>query len=404
MCSILGIIDFDQKYADKNVEISKINNLLAHRGPDDKGFYNDEYISLAFNRLSILDLKNGNQPNKRDHIISIFNGEIYNFKEIKSELKSFGYKFKTNSDSEIIPAAFLKWKIDCVSKFNGMFAISIYDMKEKKIYLIRDRIGIKPLYYSLLKGMLIFCSEIKGIINHSAFERSINYNALSSYLSFRYPLGKNNNLFNNLHKVSPGTYVEINIKKRQINEKEYWILPEIKKSGNFTEKKYFDKLEYLLTKSIKKHLISDVPLGVLLSGGLDSSIISSITSKFTKGTLKTFSVGFKDKEYDESSKARLIAKYIGSNHTEVLVEKNEFFDNLSNIIQIKSAPSSIPHEYPIYKLSKKMKESVKVVLSGEGADEFFGGYSRVQKSAFDFNKGSFFKSFSNSKILKKQSN
>ena len=185
MCSILGIIDFDKKKQDKELEIKKINNLLKHRGPDDEGFYTDEYVSLAFNRLSILDLQKGNQPIKNNHIISIFNGEIYNFKEVRKELEDSGFKFKTNSDSEIIPAAFLKWGIECISKFNGMFAISIYDLNEKKLYLIRDRVGIKPLYYSLFNGLLVFSSEISGIINHSDFKRSVNFNALTSYLSFR---------------------------------------------------------------------------------------------------------------------------------------------------------------------------------------------------------------------------
>ena len=400
MCSILGIIDFDKKSSNKEIEIKKINNLLKHRGPDDDGFYNDQDISLAFNRLSILDLENGNQPFKRNHIISIFNGEIYNFKEIRNELEDSGFKFKTNSDAEIIPAAFLKWGTNCISKFNGMFAISIYDLKEKKVYLIRDRVGIKPLYYSLFNGLLVFSSEILGIINHTAFKRSVNFNALASYLSFRYPLGKNNNLFNKIQKVESGKFVEVDINKKKIAEKEYWTLPKIETSGNFSEKYYLDKLEYLLTDSIKKHLISDVPIGVLLSGGLDSSIIASIASNFANGRLKTFSVGFKEKKYDESSKAKLIAKYLGSDHTEVIVEKNEFFENLSKIIKIKNAPLSIPHEYPIYKLSKKIKESVKVVLSGEGADEFFGGYARVQKSAFDYIKAKNLKFFSSSNICK----
>lgn len=401
MCSILGIIDFDKKKQDKELEIKKINNLLKHRGPDDEGFYTDEYVSLAFNRLSILDLQKGNQPIKNNHIISIFNGEIYNFKEVRKELEGSGFKFKTNSDSEIIPAAFLKWGIECISKFNGMFAISIYDLNEKKLYLIRDRVGIKPLYYSLFNGLLVFASEISGIINHSDFKRSVNFNALASYLSFRYPLGKDNNFFKNIQKVQSGNFLEIDINKKKIIEKEYWALPKIEAIKNFSEKYYLEKLECLLTDSVKKHLISDVPVGVLLSGGLDSSIISSITSNFASGHLKTFSVGFKEKKYDEGSKAKLIAKYIGSDHTEVIVEKNEFFENLLNIIKIKNAPLSIPHEYPIYKLSKKIKESVKVVLSGEGADEFFGGYARIQKSAFDFIKAKNLKFFSNSRFFKK---
>ena len=166
MCSILGIIDFNREDSTKHEKINKINKLLAHRGPDDDGYFNDEYISLGFNRLSILDLFKGNQPITNEHIVTIFNGEIYNFKEIRDQLKGFGFSFKTNSDSEIIASAFLKWGIKCIDKFNGMFAIAIYDKKNCKIYLIRDRVGIKPLYYSSFNNSFIFSSEIKGIINY----------------------------------------------------------------------------------------------------------------------------------------------------------------------------------------------------------------------------------------------
>ena len=401
MCSILGIIDFDCKDHLKSKEIFKINNCLSHRGPDDKGYYNDQYISLAFNRLSILDLKNGNQPIIKDHIVTIFNGEIYNFKEIKNELKGLGYNFKSNSDSEIIASSFLQWGIRCVEKFNGMFAIAIYDKKSFKVYLIRDRVGVKPLYYSYFNNLFIFSSEIKGIINYPGFKKSLNFNALVSYLSFRYPTGENNNFFKNIRKIKPGSYVEIDIKKNNTSHKNYWSIPEIKSSKNYNEEYYLQKLEFLLSNSVKKQLISDVPLGVLLSGGLDSSILSSITSKNISGKLKTFSVGFEEKKYDETSKARLIAKYIGSDHTEVFVNKEDFFENLEKIIEVKDVPLSIPHEYPIYLLSKKMKENIKVVLSGEGADELFGGYSRVQRSPIDYEKAKYLGNLANFNFFKK---
>jgi len=402
MCSILGLVDFDSKDQLKNEKIHKVNSYLTHRGPDDKGYYNDQYVSFAFNRLSILDLKNGNQPIIKNHIVSIFNGEIYNFKEIRDELKSFGFYFKSNSDSEIIASAFLKWGIKCIDKFNGMFSIAIYDKKNYKIYLIRDRVGIKPLYYSyFFNNSLIFCSEIKGIIKYPGFEKLINFTALSSYLSFRYPTGQDNSFFKNIKKVYPGSYLEIDLKKKSIKQKKYWVIPEIHTLKKNSENYYFGKLENLLTNSVKKQLISDVPLGVFLSGGLDSSILSAIASKHVSGKLKTYSVGFKEKKYDETSKAKLIAKYIGSEHTEVFIEKNEFLENLKTIIEIKDSPLSIPHEYPLYLLSKKMKEEIKVVLSGEGADEFFGGYSRVQKSPFDYLKAKTFGNLKNNKFLSK---
>jgi len=223
---------------------------------------------------------------------------------------------------------------------------------------------------------------------------------LSSYLSFRYPMG-NSTFFKNIIKVPPGSYVEIDIGNKLTRKIKYWNIPKINSTNKFNEEYYFNKLDNLLNNSIKKQLVSDVPLGILLSGGLDSSILSSIASRNISGRLKTYSVGFKEEKYDETSKAKIISNYIGSEHTEVFVEKNDFFENLDKMVKIKDSPLSIPHEYPIYLLSKKMREDIKVVLSGEGADEFFGGYSRVQKSAFDFLKAKSFRGISKSKFLSK---
>jgi asparagine synthase (glutamine-hydrolysing) len=400
MCSILGLIDFTLADKFKNQKILDTNRFLKHRGPDDEGYYNDNVISLAFNRLSIIDLFSGNQPIIKEHIISIFNGEIYNFKEIRIELIDLGHKFLTNSDSEIIASAFLQWGISCVDKFNGMFAIAIYDKKKGKVFLIRDRVGIKPLYFSHLGEQLIFSSEIKGITNYPNFKKKLNFNALSSYLIFRYPHGEKNIFYKDVQKVKPGTFLEIDIQKKKFKEITYWSVPAMDTSKIKDEDYYLQKLDFLLHKSLKQQLVSDAPLGVFLSGGLDSSILSVLAAKNISGKLKTYSVGFKEKKYDESHKARAIAKYIGSEHTEVFVEKKDFLDNIEKIIDVKDVPLSIPHEYPLYLLCKKMKEDVKVVISGEGADEFFGGYSRVQNSPVDFIKANFLGKMSQSHFLK----
>ncbi len=401
MCSIFGIIDFNSKDKEKKQKIYNVNRTLTHRGPDDEGYYNDDLVSFAFNRLSIIDLNNGNQPQVKNNVVSIFNGEIYNFKEIREELKNLGYKFQSYSDSEIIPNAYLEWGIKCIDKFNGMFAIAIYDLNKKKVYIVRDRVGIKPIFFSKFDNFFLFCSEIKGIINYPGFKKRLNYNALSSYLSFRYPMGDENTFFESIEKVSPGTYLEINLTTNSIKKSTYWNLPAIESKETFSEKYYDDKLESLLIDSVKKQLVSDVPLGIFLSGGLDSSILSSIASKNIPEKLKTYSVGFSEKKYDETSKARMISNFIGSDHQEVLVSKNEFLNNLNMIIGVKDTPLSIPHEYPMFLLSKKMKEDITVVLSGEGADEFFGGYSRVQNSAFDYLKGKFFSKYFKSSIINK---
>jgi len=400
MCSILGLIDFNNNYPSKKDVIFKLNKLLSHRGPDDEGYFNDEYIAFAFNRLSIIDLDLGNQPIIRNDIISIFNGEIYNFKSIRQELEKLNYKFETNSDSEIIPHAFNEWGVDFVKKLSGMFAIALYDKKNRKTYLFRDRIGIKPLYYSNIDAGLIFSSEVKGIINFPGFKKKIDYTGLYSYLSFRYPANNNNYFFKDIKRLNPGHYLEIDLNLKKITEYQYWKLsinkPKYKKSENF----YLEKLDQLLNDSVKSHLQSDVPVGVFLSGGLDSSLIAAIATKYHAGRLKTYSVGFKETKYNEGNKAKLISKYINSEHTEIIIEKKDFFENLEKIIEIKDAPISIPHEYPLYALTQKMKGNVKVVLSGEGADEFFGGYSRIQKSPFDYKKNKFIQSFTNLTLIK----
>lgn len=402
MCSILGLIDFENKINNKPEIVFKLNSLLKHRGPDDEGYFNDEFISLGFNRLSIIDLNLGNQPIVRNNIISIFNGEIYNFKELRSQLKLKGYNFLTNSDSEVINLAYQEWGRDFVKKFNGMFSIAIYDKIKKKIYLYRDRVGIKPLYYWYEDNIFIFSSELKAISNNPFFKKKPNISAIYSYLCFRYPTNNNLNFFKNIKRVFPGEYLEICITNKTVSSFFYWELPEPQtKNTSYSENYYAEKLDYLLKKSVKSQMMSDVPIGVFLSGGLDSSLIASIANNFSSKKINTFSVRFEESGYDESKKTEMMQKFLDSNHFNLTVTKGDFFNNLSEIVKIKDSPLSIPHEYPLYSLTKQMKGKVKVVLSGEGADEFFGGYSRVQKSPFDYKKGEFIKSISNLKILEK---
>ena len=398
MCSILGQINFGKNQTD-NEELKKLNSLLKHRGPDDEGYFNDEYVSLAFNRLSIIDLKKGNQPIKTYNIVSIFNGEIYNFKELKKELKEKGFKFHTNADSEVIPVAYKAWGIESFKKLKGMFAICIYDIERKKIFLARDQIGIKPLYYFLLNDGIFFGSEIKSLISHSRFKKKINYDAVTSYLLHRYPINNKSGFFKNINLVNEGNYIEIDLERKKIFENEYYELKINRENIDRGEKYYLELIEDKLNQSINRHLISDVPISVFLSGGLDSSLLSSIASKKLNYKLNTFSVGFKDAKYDESNFAQEVSNYIGSNHSKIEINKSNFVENITDIIKIKSSPVSIPHEYPLFLLSSEIKKKNKVVLSGEGADEFFGGYSRVQKCAIDYLKLKKFGILSNINII-----
>jgi asparagine synthase (glutamine-hydrolysing) len=391
MCGIVGIVDPLNKIENKKKIILELNESQYHRGPDDFGYYNDSLISLGFRRLSIIDLEKGNQPTIKENIISIFNGEIYNYLDLRKQLISIGAKFKTQSDSEVVANAFLFWGIDCLKKFDGMFAICFYDRIKKEIFLARDRMGIKPLNYTYVNNSLFFSSEILTLTKIPGFIKEVNFNALSSYLSFRYPVDDQNLFFKNIHRIESGSYLKLDLKSSKSFVKKYWDIPEINNEiESISPKSFQEELDELLQNSVKNQLMSDVPLGVLLSGGLDSSLISSIASKFSKN-LNTYSVSFSEEGYDESEKAKLVSRHIGSNHQDFKVDKKFFLENLQTMIDIKGVPASIPHEFALHHLSKEIKKDVSVVLSGEGADEFFGGYSRVQKSAFDFNKKNFFK-------------
>jgi asparagine synthase (glutamine-hydrolysing) len=392
MCGIVGIADPLNNFQDKKRLIKELNDYQFHRGPDDSGFYNDNYVSLGFRRLSIIDLEKGNQPIIKQNILTIYNGEIYNFVQLRNELIELGAEFYSKSDSEVVANAFLFWGIDCLKKFDGMFAICFYDQNKKEIYLARDRMGIKPLHYTIVNNALFFSSEILTLTKIPGFKKKINLNAVSSYLSFRYPVDDKNLFFENIFRLENGSYIKFNLEKSlNLTKKKFWDIP--KNNNNFDNLNLSDieeKLDGLLKSSVKNQLISDVPLGILLSGGLDSSLIASIASKFKK-QLNTYSVSFIEKNYDESDKAKLVSNHIGSKHYDLKIDKKFFIENLSTLIDIKAAPASIPHEFALYSLCKEIKKEVSVLLSGEGADEFFGGYSRVQKSAYDFNKTSFLK-------------
>ncbi len=401
MCGIVGIVDPLNKFENKKRLIKELNDSLIHRGPDDSGYYSDHLLSLGFRRLSIIDLENGNQPIIKHNIVTIFNGEIYNYIQLRNELIELGAEFYSKSDSEVVANAFLFWGIECLKKFDGMFAICFYDRNKKKIFLARDRMGIKPLHYTIVNDTLFFSSEVLTLSKIPGFKKEINLNAVSSYLSFRYPVDDDNLFFKRIYRVQSGSYIKVNLDNSiTLKKQKYWDIPQNNNEYNSSDTKHNEeKLDSLLQNSVNNQLVSDVPLGVLLSGGLDSSLIASIASKY-KEQLNTYSVSFLEKDYDESNKAKLVSKHIGSKHYDLKIDKNFFLENLQTIIDIKGSPASIPHEFALYCLCKEIKKEVSVLLSGEGADEFFGGYSRVQKSAFDFNKTNlFFGNFNKKKFF-----
>ncbi|MDG1329713.1 MAG: asparagine synthase (glutamine-hydrolyzing) [Flavobacteriaceae bacterium] len=381
MCGITGIYSVNSI---KNIQdrILRMNASIIHRGPDSAGFYHDNNLALGHRRLSIIDTREvSNQPmhsNKGSwHIV--FNGEIYNFEEIRQHLK---YNFKTNSDTEVILAAVeergLSWFIE---QANGMFAFALYNSETKHMSLVRDRLGIKPLYYYNDGENLIFSSEIKAILSSGLVDAEFNEEAVDEYLANRY-VRTPYTFFENIFQVNPGTYLSIK-KDLTVIENKYWDIPQnFNMSKNYNEPEILKKLDTELNKAIKYRLIADVPLGTYLSGGVDSSLITGITALNNTEKLNTYTIGFE--EVNEFEYSKIIANKYHTDHHEILMKKEDYISNWERLINFKDAPLGVPNEIPLAVMSSKLKEKITVVLSGEGADELMGGYGRIYRSPFDY--------------------
>ena len=382
MCGITGIYS---KVPISNIKerIEKMNLSIGHRGPDAEGILKkNEKIALGHKRLSIIDISNeANQPmtSNSGRWNIVFNGEIYNFKEIASEIN---YNFKTHSDTEVILGAIEEKGIDWfLERANGMFAIGLYDNQEEKLFLVRDRLGIKPLFFYRSNSNIIFSSEIKGILNSGLVEAIFNENAVDEYLANRY-VRSPYTFFKNIYQVEPATYliVDNNI---NVKERKFWVIPEdFNTESKYNEEEILDEFESELVKAIKYRLISDVPLGTYLSGGVDSSLITAITA-IEKGTgVNTYTIGFP--ELNEFKYSKIIADKYGTSHHEIVVNKEDYIINWERLIKYKDAPLGVPNEIPLALMSNKLKEKITVVLSGEGADELLGGYGRIFRSPFEY--------------------
>jgi asparagine synthase (glutamine-hydrolysing) len=370
MCGIIGFNFENREF------LNKAMSSIHHRGPDSSGVFTDKGISLGHKRLSIIDLSNnGRQPmsNEKGNIWIIFNGEIYNFQELKGELKQ-KHDFKSNTDTETIIHLYEEFGVDIINKLQGMFAFCIYDSKKKILFLARDRVGKKPLYYYHLGKKFIFCSEIKGILEDEGIKRQVNLNALDSFLMFRANTGEET-MFNHINKLIPGSYLIYNLQSNSIEKKQYWDIQDEREY--FNREVYCKELKYLLENSVKSRLMSDVPYGAYLSGGIDSGTIVSLMAKYSGKKIETFSVGFEDKEDMEISEAKFLSNHIGTNHHELLI-KEDSVKNLPNIVYHSDEPMADPTAIPIYLLSKYTKKYCTVVLTGEGSDEIFAGYPQYK--------------------------
>jgi asparagine synthase (glutamine-hydrolysing) len=375
MCGISGLFYYNDEKVQSEL-IESINDTLKHRGPDagaTKVFGN---VALGHRRLSIIDLSdNANQPMSTSdgRYTIVFNGEIYNFPEIKEILIQKQVIFLTCSDTEVILKAYEFYGTSCLSMFNGMFAFAIYDLLKEELFLARDQFGIKPLYYSSKKELFIFASEMKAILKHPKLDFSLNKQALVEYIWFENALGENT-FYNEIKELKPGSYLVISHKG--IEERIYFDINDIKEK-TITEKEAIQKISCLLEESVKRHLISDVPVGVFLSGGIDSSAITAFASKHYKGKLKTFSVAF---DYDNGNNELQLAKEIAdkfeTEHHEIQISGNDIIDVIEDLVKAHDEPFGDAADIPLFLLTRKLKGSVKVVLQGDGGDEFFGGYSR----------------------------
>lgn len=379
MCGICGFVS---KQNISLEQLKKMNDTMYHRGPDDSGeeifpMKNGYSIGLAQRRLSILDLSPlGHQPmhSKDGRISVVYNGEIYNFQEIKAQLSD--YPFISTCDTEVIIAAYLKWGIDCVDRFNGMFAICLYDRETEDVYLVRDRIGKKPLYYELDGGNLVFASELKPLMAREGFQKKIRTEVLSRYLFQQY-INAPDSVFENVYKLEPGSILRF--RYGEVKTWKYWDIKEVyhrmqqNPVTDFAQAKA--ELKELLNKSVTSRMIADVPLGAFLSGGYDSSLMTAIAQANSSEPVKTFSIGFHEERYNEALYAKEVAKHLGTNHTELYISEKEMFEMVESIPQYYDEPFADSSQIPSMLVSKLAKEDVTVVLSGDGGDEFFCGYN-----------------------------
>ena len=379
MCGICGFVS-KQNITREQLKI--MNDTMIHRGPDDSGeeiypIRNGYQVGLAQRRLSIMDLSPlGHQPmhSTNGRISVVFNGEIYNFQELKEELKD--YPFRSTCDTEVIIAAYLKWGIDCISRLNGMFAICIFDREEDNVYLIRDRIGKKPLYYELSDGNLVFGSELKPLMARDGFQKRIRKDVLSRYLFQQY-INAPDSIFEQVYKLEPGAVLQFHY--GEVKTWKYWdiknVYHEMRKNPVTDYEQAKNELKALLQKAVKSRMIADVPLGAFLSGGYDSSLMTAMAQEASSEPVKTFSIGFHEERYNEAGYARAVAEHLGTKHTEMIIDEAEMFKLVESIPKYYDEPFADSSQIATMLVSKLAREQVTVALSGDGGDEFFCGYN-----------------------------
>lgn len=377
MCGIAGAIYNDYaKNMDESI-VLRMSDVMQHRGPDDAGTYVSGPVALAHRRLSIVGLSTGHQPMSAENqsLTIVFNGEIYNYPKLKSELQTLGYHFKTESDTEVILHLYSHYGKECVHHLNGMFAFAIWDQENQHLFMARDRMGVKPFYYADTGKSIVFASEIKSILEYPDFHKKCNKDAVYEYLVFRAVSGEQT-LFEGIRSLLPGHYMTVH-KGNTVIEK-YWDPRQKPMDYSISVTDARDSLSELIQDAVRIRLMSEVPLGTFCSGGIDSSLVTAIASQYIGEPVNTFSVGFHEAEFDETYYARMVSNQYHTNHHELKLNAAEFVELLPGLIHLNDEPLNFSNSVHIYALSKLAKEHVTVVLTGEGADELFMGYPRYQ--------------------------
>jgi asparagine synthase (glutamine-hydrolysing) len=376
MCGIAGILEFGRDARADASALREMCQVMAHRGPDDDGFYTDGPVGIGMRRLSIVDLATGHQPisNEDGSLWIVFNGEIYNHLSLREQLIARGHAYRTHSDTETIVHLYEEYGRDCVQHLRGMFAFAIWDRNKRTLFIARDRLGIKPFYYELTPERLLFGSEIKVVLSRGGIRPEFSRSALPEFLAFGYLSGEET-FYAGIRKLLPGHTMEIG-PDGQSDIRQYWDLDASSPHESRDESYYVRSYRELLEGAVNSHLMSDVPLGVFLSGGLDSSAVAALMTNIRREPIETFSVGYAEQTYSELPFARVVSDHIKSQHREVMVSEQDFFNALPHLIWHEDEPIVWPSSVSLYFVAKLARERVTVVLTGEGSDETLAGYTR----------------------------
>jgi asparagine synthase (glutamine-hydrolysing) len=395
MCGIAGIVAADHLMADERARAVLMRDVMPHRGPDGAGLHADAQAALAHRRLSIVDLAGGHQPlaNEDETIWVTFHGEIYNHASVRPELEAAGHRYKTRSDTETIVHAYEEWGDECVHRFRGMFAFAIWDAPRRRLLLVRDRLGVKPVYWALVPATagrgerLLFGSEIKCLLESGLIPVRPNTPVLSEVLATRYTSGTET-LFEGIHKLLPGHRLVFEDGRVQVAQ--YWDIPQDGPDpalARTSERELVDRFRALLQESVRLRLMADVPLGMFLSGGIDSSAVAALMAREIDRPVETFSVAFEDRAFSELEYARQVAQAVGANGHEIVISDDDFFGALPKLVWHEDEPIAHPSSVPLHFVSALARQHVKVVLTGEGSDELLAGYGKYPRALLNWRAG-----------------